>query len=209
MRSKTISGHFTTRRDDPGAVLSRTKSKPAIQPSNRVDASPPLTCHSFSVRPEARFSVSTRGRSRQPRAGAVKAGRLGGHPQGSALTAPNTAAGFERSGLKSLGPRQIERFRGPVAGHDIALRYAHDRRNRGLAAGGVTRMGRDAGRRLGRAARFGPRDSTRSRPLAAASRPSLYLSSRPHGRSATHAYRSAPFLTELGLTPIQVAEIFH
>ena len=174
-----------------------------------MDASPPLTCHSFSVRPEARFSVPTRGRPRQPRAGAVKAGRLGGHPQGSALTAPSTAAGFERSGLKSLGPRQIERFRGPVAGHDIALRYAHHRRNRGLAAGGVTRMGRDAGRRLGRAARSGPRDSTRSRPLAAASRPSLYLSSRPHGRSATHAYRRAPFLTELGLTPIQVAEIFH
>jgi hypothetical protein len=36
-------------------------------------------------------------------------------------------------------------------------------------------MGRDAERRLGRAAHFGPRDSTRSRPLTAASRPGLNL----------------------------------
>src|SRR5262245_10353289 len=79
----------------------------------------------------------------------------------------------------------------------------------GLAAGGVTRMGRDAGRRLGRAAHFGPRDSTRSRPLAAASRPSLNLSLRPHGRSATPAHRSATFPTELGLTAIQVTEILN
>jgi hypothetical protein len=73
----------------------------------------------------------------------------------------------------------------------------------------VTRMGRDAGRRLGRAAHSGPRDSTRSRPLAAASRPSLNPSLRPHGRSATPAHRNATFVMEFGLTPIQVTEILN
>ena len=166
MRPKTISRHFTTRRDDPEAALSRTKrTSRAIEPSNRVDASSPLTCPSFSVRPEARFSAPTRGRPKQPRAGAVKAGRLGGHPQGSALTAPSTAAGCKRSGLRALLPigwahsTQCLRRCRP---------YFCRRGDRGDAAGGVTRMCRDAGRRLGRAAHSGPRDSTRSRPLAAA-----------------------------------------
>jgi hypothetical protein len=169
MRPKTISRHFSTRRDDPEAALSRTRrTNRAFARSNRIDASSPSTRPSFSVRPEDRFSAPTRGRPKQPRAGAVEAGRLGGHPQGLGLDSSEHGCRLRAVGLRALLPigwahsTQCLRRCRP---------YFCCRGDRGDAAGGVTRMCRDAGRRLGRAAHSGPRDSTRSRPLAAASRP--------------------------------------
>jgi hypothetical protein len=52
---------------------------------------------SFFVRPKDRFFAPTGDISTLPRAGAVKAGRLGGHPKGSALIASSTAASSKQS----------------------------------------------------------------------------------------------------------------
>ena len=168
---------FHTRRDDPETALSRTKrTSRAIEPSSRLDASSPLTCPSFSVRPEARFSAPTRGR---PQAAARRS------CQGWPPWRPPAGLGLDGSEhgctLKAVGAEVIIADRSGVSAQGLGRHWPLLRLSpRGFAvaaAGGVTRMCRDA--EGGSVARpEGPSDSTRSRPLVAASRPKETLMHR-------------------------------
>jgi hypothetical protein len=144
-------------------------SKPRL---SRYCSRPPTSQLSFFVRPESPFlRPDLRSRSAAARRGCRRLAGAASAPQvptlgGHALTDPSTAAGWRRSGRRAF-PRKLSR--GEHRGH-----RGH-RSHRSLAAGGATRMGGNRASGFRRAATFWPRDGTRSRPLAAASRPKTAL----------------------------------
>jgi hypothetical protein len=85
-----------------------------------VDASPPLTCHSFSVRPEARFSAPTRGRLKQPRAGAVKAGRFWRPPAGLGLDSSEHGCPLKAVGAEVIVIAVDRTLLAPMPGQTLA-----------------------------------------------------------------------------------------